>query len=100
LPIDVAAVSILLTYGASPTAADVDGNTPVHLAAVRLESVDAMSFLLENGGDVSQRNLKQETALDRVAIGTLSLGAVKSGEKEITKAREDMVAILAKAGDI
>ncbi|SPJ87844.1 related to ankyrin [Fusarium torulosum] len=99
LPINVAAVSILLTYGASPTTADVDGNTPVHLAAVRLESVDAMSFLLENGGDASQRNLKQETALDRVAIGTLSLGAVKSEEKEITKAREDMVSILTKAGE-
>ncbi|KIL90164.1 hypothetical protein FAVG1_06903 [Fusarium avenaceum] len=99
LPINVAAVSILLTYGASPTAADVDGNTPVHLAAVRLESVDAMSFLLQNGGDASQRNLKQETALDRVTLGTHSLGAVKSGEKEITKAREDMVSILTKAGE-
>lgn len=99
LPINVAAVSILLTYGASPTAADVDGNTPVHLAAVRLESVDAMSFLLQNGGDASQRNLKKETALDRVALGTISLGAVKSGEKEITKARENMVSILTKAGE-
>ncbi|SPJ90373.1 related to ankyrin [Fusarium torulosum] len=99
LPIDVATISILLTYGASPTTADVNGNTPVYLAAIRLESIDAMSFLLENGGDAFQRNLKQETALDRVAIGTLSLGAVKSGEKELTKAREDMVSILTKAGE-
>jgi hypothetical protein len=97
LPIDVAAVSILLNHGASPTTADVDGNTPLHLAAIRLESIDAMSFLLENGGDPSQRNSKQETALDRVAMGTLSSGGVKSGEKEITIAQEGMVSILVKA---
>ncbi|RGP69234.1 hypothetical protein FLONG3_7870 [Fusarium longipes] len=97
LPVSVAAVSILLNHGANPTTADIDGNTPVHLAALRLDSIDTMAFLLDNGGDPAQLNSNCETAFDRVATGTFSFGVVKSGQ-EITKAKEEMLSTMVKSG--
>jgi ankyrin repeat protein len=58
LPIDMAAVSILLAHSASPNNADYNRNTPLYLTVLHLECIDAISCLLENGGNPSQWNLK------------------------------------------
>ncbi|ENH73468.1 hypothetical protein FOC1_g10008959 [Fusarium oxysporum f. sp. cubense race 1] len=98
LPVDVAATSILLAHGARPNDADKLGVTPLHLAAMRLESMDAMSCLLQHGGDSSQRTLKQETALHRAASGTSESGGVRSEVEESIRAQDEMLERLINVG--
>ncbi|EGU73771.1 hypothetical protein FOXB_15717 [Fusarium oxysporum f. sp. conglutinans Fo5176] len=98
LPVDVAATSILLAHGARPNDADKLGVTPLHLAAMRLESMDAMSCLLQHGGDSSQRTLKQETALHRAASGTSESSGVRSEVEESIRAQDDMLERLINVG--
>ncbi|RGP78273.1 hypothetical protein FLONG3_3588 [Fusarium longipes] len=98
LPVDAAATSILLAHGAHPNDADKLGVSPLHLAAMRLESMDAMSCLLQHGGDPSQRTLKQETALHRAASGISMSGGVRSGVEETIRAQDQMLEKLINVG--
>ncbi|KAI1061442.1 hypothetical protein LB507_011258 [Fusarium sp. FIESC RH6] len=62
-PIDITAVSLLVSHGAKATDVDEAGNTPLHIATRDWHFIDAVALLLEYGADPAQKNLKQEEAL-------------------------------------
>ncbi|RBR15593.1 uncharacterized protein FIESC28_07234 [Fusarium coffeatum] len=62
-PIDITAVSLLVSHGAKATDVDEAGNTPLHIATRDWHFIDAVALLLEYGADPAQKNLKQEKAL-------------------------------------
>ncbi|KAH7183618.1 ankyrin repeat-containing domain protein [Fusarium flagelliforme] len=64
-PIDITAVSLLLSHGAKVTDVDEAGNTPLHIATRDWHFIDAVALLLEYGADPAQKNLKQENALPK-----------------------------------
>ncbi|KAH7183619.1 ankyrin repeat-containing domain protein [Fusarium flagelliforme] len=96
VPIDPAAISVLLAHGARVTDT-VAGNTPLHIAAGNLHFVDAVSCLLDHGADPTAKNLSQATALHRAASGRSWPSEVGKAEAR-TRLQEDMLARLAKAG--
>lgn len=96
VPIDPAAVSVLLAHGARVTDT-VAGNTPLHIAAGNLHFVDAVSCLLDHGADPTAKDLSQATALHRAASGRSWPSEVdKAGAR--TRLQEDMLTRLIKAG--
>jgi ankyrin repeat protein len=62
-PIDITAVSLLLSHGAEVTDVDEVGNTPLHIATRDWHFIDAAALLLGYGADPTQKNLKHENAL-------------------------------------
>ena len=58
----------LVRHGADLTAANVDGNTPLHFAASNGHAAMA-EFLVNNGADVNAANAYGETALHLAAWG-------------------------------
>ncbi|KAH6884194.1 ankyrin repeat-containing domain protein [Thelonectria olida] len=56
LPIDVAAITILLEHSAKTTDADRDGNTPLHQMVSTLHNLEAAEFLVSHDADVSAKN--------------------------------------------
>ncbi|CAG7562029.1 unnamed protein product [Fusarium equiseti] len=96
VPIDPAAISVLLAHGARVTDT-VAGNTPLHIAAGNLHFVDAVSCLLDHGADPTAKDLLQATALHRAASGRSWPSEVGKSEAR-TRLQEDMLARLVKAG--
>ncbi|KAG6979727.1 Ankyrin-3 [Fusarium oxysporum f. sp. conglutinans] len=99
VPVDPAAISVLLAHGAKVTDT-VAGNTPLHIAAGNLHFADAVSFLLDHGADPAVKNLSQATALHRAASGGSWVSGVGSIAEESTRLQEDMLARLVKAGGV
>ncbi|KAG5815701.1 hypothetical protein H9Q74_003363 [Fusarium xylarioides] len=81
LPIDTAAIEILLDHGAKVTDTDSRGNTPLHLAVKNLDNLDAIVFLLDYGADISVKNLKGNTPLHEAANGMFRPGVVEEKYK-------------------
>jgi hypothetical protein len=72
----VEAMGVLLEAGASPTATDLRGRTPL-MAAVQSRKPEAIRFLIDNGADVNARDQLQGTALVRAAGTFGNLEAVQ-----------------------
>jgi len=74
---DLATVELLLAAGANPDAADAQGNTPLHLLAMRRRSdseVAVARSLLDAGADGRLRNARGRTAVaELMAFAWLSL---------------------------
>ncbi|KAL5593261.1 hypothetical protein FOBRF1_012363 [Fusarium oxysporum] len=83
LPIDTAAVEVLLGHGARVTCSDDNGNTPLHLTVKNLENLDAIAFLLHHGADIGAKNLKGNTPLHEAANGMFWPGVVKEKYKSM-----------------
>ncbi|RGP78274.1 hypothetical protein FLONG3_3589 [Fusarium longipes] len=96
VPIDPAAISVLLAHGARVTDT-VAGNTPLHIAAGNLHFADAVSCLLDHGADPTAKDSSQATALHRAASGRSWPSEVGKAEAR-TRLQEDMLARLVKAG--
>ncbi|KIL90165.1 hypothetical protein FAVG1_06904 [Fusarium avenaceum] len=79
VPIDPAAISVLLANGARVTD-PVAGSTLLHIAAGNLWFVDAVSCLLDHGADPTAKDLSQATALHRAASGRLWQSNVRKAE--------------------
>lgn len=95
VPIDPAAISVLLAHGARVTDT-VAGSTLLHIAARNLWFADAVSCLLDHGADPTAKDSSQATALHRAASGRLRQSMVKA---EVTiRSQDDMLARLVKAG--
>lgn len=95
VPIDPAAISVLLAHGARVTNT-VAGSTLLHIAAGNLWFADAVSCFLDHGADPIAKDSSQATALHRAASGRLRQSTVKS---EVTiRSQDDMLARLVKAG--
>ena len=62
----VEVMGVLVEAGASPTATDKRGRTPL-MAAVQSRKPEAIRFLIDNGADVNARDQLQGTALVRAA---------------------------------
>jgi len=62
----VESMGVLIEAGASPTAVDKRGRTPL-MAAVQSRNPEAIRFLIDNGADVNARDQLQGTALVRAA---------------------------------
>jgi len=62
----VEVMGVLVEAGASPTATDKRGRTPL-MAAVQSHKPEAIRFLIDNGADVNARDQLQGTALVRAA---------------------------------
>jgi ankyrin repeat protein len=77
LPIDTAAIELLLRHGAKVTDTDDNGNTPLYLAVKNLENLDAIAFLLDHGTEVVVKNLKGNTPLHEAATGVFWPGIVE-----------------------
>ncbi|KAL6922585.1 hypothetical protein FSST1_006611 [Fusarium sambucinum] len=99
VPVDPAAVSILLAHGAN-VKDTVDGNTPLHIAAGNLHFVDAVSALLDHGADPAVKNSLQETALHKAAVGRAWVSGVGCTAEKKRRLQEDMLARLVKAGGV
>ena len=65
-PIDTAIIDLFLAHGAKISDTDLDGNTPLHLAARCLGQVGAVRFLLSRGADTNAENSKGNTPLHEV----------------------------------
>ncbi|MBI2300172.1 MAG: ankyrin repeat domain-containing protein [Armatimonadetes bacterium] len=72
---DVRGVIWLLEHGADVDARDVEGNTPLHVAAARNAGTKVLQVLVEHGAQVEARNAAGETALDRAGAGGKGRGA-------------------------
>ncbi|KAF4960231.1 hypothetical protein FSARC_10544, partial [Fusarium sarcochroum] len=105
-PVDITAIATLLAHGAKTTDIDETGNTPLHYAAWNLFYSDTVSFLLKQGADTRIRNLNQETPLHSAADSILYAHdrfgetPLRTIQKEVFKAQEDMIAELVEAGGI
>lgn len=84
-------IDLLLTHGANINGADLDGNTPLHLAARNLPHIDAMRFLLSRGADVGAKNSEGNTPLHEAA------GRPISSEPQ-GRAQDEMMQVLEEAG--
>ncbi|KAF4439076.1 ankyrin [Fusarium acutatum] len=83
LPIDTAAIEILLDHGAKVMDTDNNDNTPLHLAVKNLENLDAIVCLLDNGADIRAKNSKGNTPLHEAANGVFWPGVVKEKYKRM-----------------
>lgn len=81
LPIDIAALEVLLGHGARVIDSDDNGNTPLHLAVKNLENLDAIGFLLDHGADIGAMNLKGNTPPHEAAKGMFWPGVIKEKYK-------------------
>lgn len=64
---DTAKMRLLIRYKADVNVVGRSGNTPLLVAAVGVDTYDAMKLLLDNGADVHAVNKKKETVLMRAA---------------------------------
>ncbi|KAG5659108.1 hypothetical protein KAF25_000310 [Fusarium avenaceum] len=96
VPIDPAAISVLVAHGARVTDT-VAGGTLLHIAAGNLYFADAVSCLLDHGADPTAKDSSQATALHRAASGRLWQSNVRKAEVKI-RSQDDMLARLVKAG--
>ena len=72
------ALQLLLGSGADPNAADLLGNTALHLAVTALpDPSDVIRTLLIHGADKTRRNLAGESAA-RIALRSMSAAAIKA----------------------
>ncbi|KAM5345950.1 hypothetical protein ACJ41O_011811 [Fusarium nematophilum] len=98
MPIDAAAIAILLEHGAKATDADDAGNTPLHHAARNLDNLDAVDFLLAHGADVTTRNQRQNTPLHEAARGIVWPRGPDMTADDRIKAQDGMMSRLENAG--
>ncbi|KAM0228783.1 hypothetical protein ACHAP5_011846 [Fusarium lateritium] len=98
IPIDPAAILLLLTHGAKITDANDAGNTPLHLATSNWHFIDAISLLLEHGADPARRDLKQENALHTAAHGVYRTSGLDSLVEETIETPKNIITRLVKAG--
>jgi ankyrin repeat protein len=61
-------VNLLLRHGADPNAADSDGQTPLHYAAIR-NNFQAVQLLVKAGANVNAHNKEKDTPLSAVLNG-------------------------------
>ncbi|KAI1049592.1 hypothetical protein LB505_008070 [Fusarium chuoi] len=97
MPVDATAVSTLLAHGASVTAVDNTGNTPLHVACCNANFGDAISILLQHGAGPTLRSSKQETPIHMVAQFRCPPRASRSKASEVMRAQDDMIDRLVKA---
>ncbi|QGI69678.1 hypothetical protein CEK26_002010 [Fusarium fujikuroi] len=62
-------ISLLLAHGAKISDSDYGRNTPLHIAARRLDDHGAIAFLIKQGADATIRNSKNETPVHIAASG-------------------------------
>ncbi|KAF5720968.1 hypothetical protein FMUND_3871 [Fusarium mundagurra] len=67
--IDKQIISLLLAHGVKINDVDHAGNTPLHIAARRLDHHDVIAFLIEKGADATIGNLKNDTPVHIAASG-------------------------------
>ncbi|KAL4721803.1 hypothetical protein ACLX1H_011297 [Fusarium chlamydosporum] len=75
VPVDPAAISVLLAHGAKVTDT-VAGNTVLHIAAGNLHLADAVSLLLDHGADPALKDPSQATAVHKAASGKAWVGGM------------------------
>ncbi|KAF5671690.1 ankyrin protein [Fusarium heterosporum] len=63
LEVDTAAISAFLLHGMKVTDSEIDGNTPLHIAARQVQHFRTVSYLLQRGGTAALyvRNAQQDT---------------------------------------
>ncbi|KAH8803029.1 ankyrin repeat-containing domain protein [Xylogone sp. PMI_703] len=71
-PVDSTLISLFLAHGANVNDADMDGNTPLHLAAINLQQVKTVEFLLSQGANPNGKNSKGNIPLHEAAGGYAS----------------------------
>jgi ankyrin repeat protein len=99
VPVDLAAVSLLLAHGAK-VADTVDEKTPFHMAAGNLHFADAVSSLLDHGADPAAKDSSKATALHKAASGRAWVSGVGCTAEKRRRLQEDMIARLVKAGGV
>ncbi|CEI67694.1 hypothetical protein FVEN_g9513 [Fusarium venenatum] len=99
VPVDPAAVSVLLAHGAKVTDT-VNGNKPLHMAAGNLHFADAVSVLLDHGADPAAKDSSQATALHKAAVGRAWVSRVGCTAEKRRRLQDDMLARLVKAGGV
>ncbi|KAL7755293.1 hypothetical protein ACKLNR_015050 [Fusarium oxysporum f. sp. zingiberi] len=97
MPVDAAALTTLLTYGANVTDVDNAGNTPLHVACFNGNFSDAVTVLLQHGADPTLPNSKKEMPIHRVAQFNCPPSASRSKADEMMRAQDDMLGRLVKA---
>ena len=60
------AVKFLIENGADVSAKDIDGDTPLHVAASSSRLSEIAKFLIEKGADINNKNYKGISPLDTV----------------------------------
>ncbi|KAI1014466.1 hypothetical protein LB504_012239 [Fusarium proliferatum] len=94
--VDQQILSLLLTYGAKINDIDHAGNTPLHIAAQRLDNHGVIAFLITQGADTAIRNSKHETPVHIAAFGDV----LTSGMAEKVETQNLVLATLISAGGI
>ncbi|CVK94825.1 related to ankyrin [Fusarium mangiferae] len=94
--IDHQILSLLLIYGAKINDIDHAGNTPLHIAARRLDNHGVIAFLITQGADTAIRNSKNETPVHLAAFGNV----LTSGMAEKVETQNLVLATLISAGGI
>ncbi|KAF5602854.1 uncharacterized protein FSUBG_7494 [Fusarium subglutinans] len=94
--IDKQILSLLLAHGAEINDIDHARNTPIHIAARRLDNHDAIAFLIGQGADATISNLKNETPVHVAASGRV----FTPGLAQRVELQNGVLATLTKAGGI
>jgi ankyrin repeat protein len=87
-------ISLLLAHGAKINDIDNAGNTPLHITARRLDHQDVIAFLIEQGADVTLRNLGKDTPVHIAASGLVLI----PGLAEKVGIQDGVLATLTNAG--
>ncbi|CVL08572.1 related to ankyrin [Fusarium proliferatum] len=94
--VDQQIISLLLAHGAKISDIDYDGNTPLHIAARRLDNHGVIAFLTKQGADTAIRNSKNETPVHIAAAGDVSTSSLA----EKVEMQNRVLAILTSAGGV
>ncbi|KAF5710387.1 hypothetical protein FGLOB1_5501 [Fusarium globosum] len=94
--VDQQILSLPLTYGAKINDIDHAGNTPLHIAARRLDNYGVIAFLITQGADTAIRNSKNETPVHIAAFGDV----LTSGMAVKVETQNLVLATLISAGGI
>ena len=82
-------IDLLLAHGAKINDADLDGNTPLHLATRNLAHIDVMRLLLSRGADTGAKNSKGNTPLHEAAGGSIFSESQGRAQDEVMRVLEE-----------
>ncbi|KAM0186535.1 hypothetical protein ACHAPI_011664 [Fusarium lateritium] len=102
IEVDTTAITILLIHGVKITDVDIEGNTPLHVAARKVRFLSTFSFLLDQGGDTALyiQNSKQDTPAHVTARTHRFMKGWRMSADDKIKAQDDMLGRMVEAGGI